>query len=244
MTAIKQVAVTRTQHLRSLESYLGASNERHKACARGSQNLADDHDWANEMDRTREAHGHNKPARRGAGVTYMYHQILAFNPDDCSMNGGKMDERACMGYAAEYIRRRYPDQEVVWTLHREHSKDGTDRWAVHIGINRTNLVTGRRLDEDPARKARASRVATVREMDAKYGLRQLTRGKRNSRTHGRQRSQGERKAQKALVMEAKPKAETLSPRRTKESVVPSPARLRRRGPARGSRTRRRSSGGV
>lgn len=203
MTAIKQVAVTRTQHLRSLASYLDTSNERHEACARGSQNLADDRDWADEMDRTREAHGHNSPARKGARVTYMYHQILAFNPDDCSMNGGRMDARACMDYAADYVRRRYPDQEAVWTLHREHSKDGTDRWAVHIGINRTNLATGRRLDEGPARKARASRIATVREMDAEYGLRQLTRGKRNSRTHGRQRSQGERKAQKALVMEAK-----------------------------------------
>lgn len=202
MTVIKQVAVTRTQHLRSLANYLDTSNERHKACARGSQNLADDRNWAAEMEGTREAHGHNKPARKGAHVTYMYHQIIGFNPDECSMNGGKMDERACMKYAAEYVRRRYPDQEAVWTLHREHSRDGTDRWAVHIGINRTNLATGRRLDEGPARKARASRVAAIREMDREFGLRQLTRGKRNSRTHARQRSREERKAQAALVREA------------------------------------------
>lgn len=206
MTAIKQVAVTRSQHLKSLASYLDNANERHDVAGHGSQNLVEERNWAQEMDATREAYGHNKAARKGANNTFMYHQILAFNPSECSMNGGKMDERACLEYAREYVRRRYPNQEAYWALHREHCRrDGTDRWAVHIGINRTDLETGRRLDEGPARKAAASRVATVREMDEARGLRQLERGKKNTRDHERQPSQAEKRAQEALIREAKEK---------------------------------------
>ena len=206
MTAVKQVAITRAQHLKSLANYLDNTNERHHVAGRGSQNLVDEHNWAREMEATREAYGHNAAARKGAKNTYMYHQILAFNPSDCSMQGGKMDERACLEYAREYVRMRYPNQEAYWALHREHCKrDGTDRWAVHIGINRTDLETGRRLDEGPARKAAAARVATVRELDGRWGLRQLERGKKNTRDHERQPSQAEKRAQEGLIREAKEK---------------------------------------
>ncbi len=92
------------------------------------------------------------------------------------------------------MAERYPNQEVVTALHRERCRaDATDRYAVHLGINRSDLETGRRLDEGPARKAAASRVKTVRALDERYGLRQLERGKaelarpREATRHGRAR---------------------------------------------------------
>ena len=105
MTAVKQVAITRMQHLKSLANYLDNTNERHVVAGHGSQNLVEERNWAREMDATREAYGHNRAARKGANNTFMYHQILAFNPSECSMNGGKMDERACLEYAREYVRQ-------------------------------------------------------------------------------------------------------------------------------------------
>lgn len=202
MTVVKQVAVTRPRHMASLRRYLDFEGRdgqgREKACGHGSQNIADERRWFEEMDATREAHGHNSPSRAGAANTYMYHQILGFNPDDCSMNGGRMDEAACLEYARRYVEGRYPNQEAVWVLHRERcAADSTERFAVHIALNRTDLSTGRRLDEGPARKARAARVAAVRRMDREWGLRQVEAGRRNSRTHCRQPSRGERAAREA-----------------------------------------------
>lgn len=76
-------------------------------------------------------------------------------------------------------------------LHRERCRaDATDRYAVHLGINRSDLETS--LDQGPARKAAASRVKTVRTLDERYGLRQLERGKANSRVHARQPGTEER----------------------------------------------------
>lgn len=78
----------------------------------------------------------------------MCHQVIAFNPDECDINGGKMTPARCMEFAREWVEGRYPDQEAVWVLHRERcAADGTRRYAVHVGINRTNLETGRRLNE-------------------------------------------------------------------------------------------------
>lgn len=48
------------------------------------------------MARTRKSFGHDKPARAGAKNTIMYHQVLAFLPEECSCNGGKMTTDACM----------------------------------------------------------------------------------------------------------------------------------------------------
>lgn len=191
MTAIKQTSVCSEKHLTRLRDYL--SWDRDKALAHGTQNIIDDDRWFQEMADTRAAMGHDRPGKAGAKCTYMQHQILGFLPDECDLNGGKMTPELCMRYAREYVAERYPNQEVVMVLHRERCRaDATDRYAVHLGINRSDLETGRRLDEGPARKAAASRVKTVRTLDERYGLRQLERGKANSRVHARQPGTEER----------------------------------------------------
>lgn len=191
MTAIKQTSVCSEKHLARLRDYL--SWDRDKALAHGTQNIIDDGRWFQEMADTRAAMGHDRPGKAGARCTYMQHQILGFLPDECDLNGGKMTPELCMRYAREYVAERYPNQEVVMVLHRERCRaDATDRYAVHLGINRSDLETGRRLDEGPARKAAASRVKTVRTLDERYGLRQLERGKANSRVHARQPGRAER----------------------------------------------------
>lgn len=197
MTAIKQVAVTSAQHLKSLAGYLDRSSERHDALDIDSQNLNDPDGWAREMDRTREAYGHNDPSRAGCKTTYCYHQIIAFNPDECDVNGGKLTKAGCMGFAREWVERYYPNQEAAWALHLEHSKDGTDRYAVHIAINRTDLETGRRLDEGRASRQKTLHASRMREMDTSWGLSRLERGQRNSRSHARQESRGEQMAREA-----------------------------------------------
>ena len=191
MTAIKQTSVTSRKHLARLKDYLDW--DRDKALAHDTQNIIDERRWFEEMDETREALGHNRPGKAGCKCTYMQHQILAFNPDECSCNGGKMTPERCMDYARDYLRARYPDCEAVVVLHLEKCRgDGSERIAAHLGINRSDLITSRRLDEGPARKAAAARVKTVRELDERYGLRQLERGKANSRTHARQPGAAER----------------------------------------------------
>lgn len=96
-------------------------------------------------------------------------------------------------YARDYVALRYPDQEVVSVLHLEECRgDGSRRFACHLGVNRSDLATGLRLDEGPARRAAAARAATVRALDERYGLRQLERGRANSRAHARQPSRAER----------------------------------------------------
>lgn len=121
------------------------------------------------------------------------HQVLAFNPDECSCNGGPMTPGRCMDYARDYVALRYPNQEVVSVLHLEECRgDGSRRFACHLGVNRSDLATGLRLDEGPARRAAAARAATVRALDERYGLRQLERGRANSRAHARQPSRAER----------------------------------------------------
>lgn len=191
MTAVKQTSVTSRGHLARLKDYLDWGRD--KALAHDTQNIIDERRWFEEMDETREAFGHNKPGKAGSKCTYMQHQILAFNPDECSCNGGKMTPERCMEYARDYLRARYPDQEAVIVLHLEKCQgDGSERLAAHLGINRSNITNGRRLDEGPARKAAAARAKTVRELDERYGLRQLERGKGNSKTHARQPGAAER----------------------------------------------------
>lgn len=194
MTAIKQVAVTGTQHMKSLSGYLDNTNGKHDVLDFDSRNLTDPENWSREMDRTREAYGHNEPGRKGSKCTYCYHQIIAFNPDECDVNGGKMSRDGCMEFAREWVERYYPNQEAVWALHLEHSRDGTDRYAVHIAINRTDLETGKRLNDGRASRQKTLHAARMREMDERWGLSQLERGQRNSRVHARQESRGERRA--------------------------------------------------
>lgn len=191
MTAIKQTSVCSEKHLSRLKDYL--SWDRDKALAHDTQNIISEERWFQEMADTRKAMGHDKPGKAGAKCTYMQHQILGFLPDECDLNGGKMTPEMCMRYVRDYVAERYPNQEVVIVLHRERCRsDDTDRYAAHLGINRSDLETGRRLDEGPARKAAAARVKTVRTLDERYGLKQLERGKANSRVHARQPGKAER----------------------------------------------------
>lgn len=191
MTAIKQTSVRSEKHLSRLKDYL--SWDRDKALAHDTQNIISEERWFQEMADTRKAMGHDKPGKAGTKCTYMQHQILGFLPDECDLNGGKMTPEMCMRYARDYVAERYPNQEVVIVLHRERCRsDDTDRYAAHLGINRSDLETGRRLDEGPARKAAAARVKTVRTLDERYGLKQLERGKANSRVHARQPGKAER----------------------------------------------------
>lgn len=206
MTAIKQVAITSKQHMKSLASYLDRDNGRHDALALDSQNLNDPRDWAREFDRTREAYGHNSAGKAGAKCTYCYHQIIAFNPDECDVNGGRLTQGDCMAFAREWVGRYYPNQECAWALHRERcAADGTERYAVHVAINRTDLSTGKRLNEGRASRQKVLHAGRMREMDGEWGLSQLERGERNSRVHARQQSRGEQRAREA----GKAKSETF-----------------------------------
>lgn len=190
MTAIKTVAVTSKAHMSNLARYLDDD----RALARESQHIVNEKRWAKEMERTRRAFGHDAPARKGAKNTVAYHQVIAFLPEEGSINGGKMTPEACMAFAREWIETRYPNQEACWALHEEACKaDGSRRFAVHICINRTDLTTGKRLDEGPARFAKVERANAMRDMDRRWGLSQLRANERNSAIHARQPTRGEKK---------------------------------------------------
>lgn len=197
MTVVKQVSVSSPGHMRSLAGYLDRASDRHDVLDFDSQNLNDPGRWADEFARTRAAYGHDRAARRGCKNTVCYHHILGFNPDECDVNGGRLAPADCMGYAREWCGRWYPNQECAWALHLEKAPDGTERYAVHIAINRTDLSNGRRLDEGRASRQRALHAKRVRAMDGEWGLRQLEQGVRNSASHARQRSRGERGALEA-----------------------------------------------
>lgn len=196
MTVVKQTSVKSPRHLKRLESYLDWDRE--KALDHWTQNLCaeDCREAFREMESTRRAYGHDRPGKVGCRTSYAEHQILAFEPSECSCNGGPMTPERCMEYVRDYVTERYLSQEVIAVLHLEHcASDGTDRFAAHLCVSRTNLDTGRRLNEGPSRRAAQARVATVRELDERYGLRQLERG-RNSKVHARQPSRAEREWQR------------------------------------------------
>lgn len=94
MSAIKQKAVTSSGHGKNLRNYINDKN----ALLRDGQNISVDQNWFRQMRLTRETHGHDKPARAGAKNTTMYHQIIAFLPDEADINGGFMTPEKCMAY--------------------------------------------------------------------------------------------------------------------------------------------------
>lgn len=195
MTAIKQIAITSSNHLKNLRGYLDRSNDKHEVLDMDSQHLNNPAGWEREFDRTREAYDMNRAGRTGAKCTYCYHQIIAFNPDECDLNGGRLTSSECMAFAREWVERYYPNQETVWALHREHCEaDGTDRYAVHVAINRPDLETGKRLDEGRASRQRTLHASRMRDMDKRWGLAQMEKGARNSAQHARQQSRGEQRA--------------------------------------------------
>lgn len=218
MTAVKQVSVTTAQHMSNLARYL--NDER--AIARDGQNLVSLDKWEQEMARTREAYGHDVPSRAGAENTVCLHRILAFNPDECSMNGGRMTAERCMEYARRYAAQYLPNQECAWTLHRERcAADSTERYAIHMAVNRTDLETGRRFDMGASRFAKIERANQVRDMDRSFGLRQLEAGRRNSRVHARQPSAAEKALESRGIRTDK--------RYIREAVRSSVAEVRREG---------------
>lgn len=184
MTIVSQKAVASAKHARKLKDYIEGKD----ALLRDCINVFEPHRAFEEMAETRRAAGHDRPSRRGAANTVMLHQVLAFLPEEADMNGGPLSPEDCMRYAREYASRRgYDAHQVVLALHEERcEEDGTSRYAVHLAINRTNLDTGKRLCEGRSAQAKRDRAATVRALDAEWGLRQVVEGAENSRIHKRQ----------------------------------------------------------
>ena len=120
MTIIKQGGVSSKSHQRNLRAYI---NDDKKVLLRDSQNMEECKDlkrWASYMERTRRTFGHDKAARRirdrktgelkEAKNTVLFHQIVAFLPDECDLNGGKLTPEECMRYARDYVGTYYPNQ--------------------------------------------------------------------------------------------------------------------------------------
>lgn len=202
MTIIKQTGVSAKSHQKNLRAYI---NDDRKVLLRGSQNMdgVNIKRWATHMEATRRRYGHDKSSRRvrdkktgelvEAKNTIMFHQILAFLPEECDLNGGKLTPEDCLRYAKEYAASYYPNQEVVFAVHNEYCKaDKTHRYAVHMVINRSDLETGKRLDEGRGQSAKVRRASRIRKMDAEWGLRQVERDEANSAIHKRQPSKVER----------------------------------------------------
>lgn len=189
MTIAKVKSVSSAAHGENLGRYIDSE----KAIMRESRFIADEKNWAREMERTREMYGHDTPSREGAKNVTQYHQIIAFNPDECALNGhGGMTPEDCMDYAREFLEREYAAQEAVMVLHREHCKaDGTDRYAVHIAVNRTDLETGKRYHNGTPEQAKARQAELAKTLDRERGLRAVERG-RNSRDHEKQPTRAER----------------------------------------------------
>lgn len=192
MTIIKQQAVTASSHQKNLRNYI---NNDEKVLLRDSQNMESCQDlrrWASWMSATRDEFGHNTSSRRGkdgmpAKNTILYHQILAFLPDECDINGGSLKPEDCMSYAKEYAKRFYPNHEIVFALHKEYCKaDHTYRYACHMVVNRSDIVTGKRLDEGRGETAKQVRAKRIRSMDEEWNLQQVEEGVVNSTIHKKQ----------------------------------------------------------
>ena len=95
MTAIKQASVMSGEHLQNLKRYFDWDRE--KVLDHDTQHIIDEDRWFEEMDATREAAGHNRPGKQGARCTYMQHQVIGFNPDECSCKRRADDALALHG---------------------------------------------------------------------------------------------------------------------------------------------------
>lgn len=190
MTIIKQKAVVSERHAENVRHYLNGKD----AVMRDCWNMVSLDRWYMQMAKVRKDFGHDKASRAGAKNTLMYHQVLAFLPEECSVNGGKMTPQLCMDFAMEYLGKRYPHQQVAIALHEESDESGK-RFAVHMAINRSDLMTGKRLWEGTGKKGHHDRVATVREMDDEWGLQQVEEGKSNSLI----RNRNPRDAERAII---------------------------------------------
>lgn len=180
MTVIKQKSVSSERYAKNVRRYI---NGKH-ALARDGWNIKCDKYWFSKMAMTRKVFHHDTPSRAGAKNVTILHQILAFLPEECSCNGGKMTPDACMAYARQWVAKHYPNQQVIFALHEESDKAGK-RYAVHMAINRTDLLTGKRC-ETGGRHGKFERASWVRELDKDWNLAQLEKGKKNSKIRDRQ----------------------------------------------------------
>lgn len=180
MTVIKQKCVSSISYAKNVRKYINGKD----ALVRGGWNIEYSDRWFSKMDRTRKVFHHDKPSRAGAKNVILLHQILAFLPEECSCNGGKMTPDACLAYAEQWLAKHYPHQQVILALHEESDKAGK-RYAVHMAINRTDLLTGKRC-ETGGRHGKYERASWVRELDKDWNLAQLEKGKKNSKIRDRQ----------------------------------------------------------
>lgn len=180
MTVIKQKSVLSDRYAKNVRKYINGKD----ALVRGGWNIEYSDRWFSKMDRTRKVFHHDKPSRAGAKNVILLHQILAFLPEECSCNGGKMTPDACLAYAEQWLAKHYPHQQVILALHEESDKAGK-RYAVHMAINRTDLLTGKRC-ETGGRHGKYERASWVRELDKDWNLAQLEKGKKNSKIRDRQ----------------------------------------------------------
>ena len=100
------------------------------------------------------------------------------------MQRGQDDPDACLAYAEQWLAKHYMHQQVILALHEESDKAGK-RYAVHMAINRTDLLTGKRC-ETGGRHGKYERASWVRELDKDWNLAQLEKGKKNSKIRDRQ----------------------------------------------------------
>ena len=153
--------------------------------------------WDRHMEATRRAYGHDTPSRHirdkvtrklvPAKNTIMYHQTLNFLADECDINGGKLTPEDCLRYAGEYAATYYADYEYVLAVQKVTSKDDdVSRYVVHVIINRTDLKTGKRLNEGRADTIAKVHARHIRAMDELWGLRVVEKGKQNSVIHSKQ----------------------------------------------------------
>ena len=180
MTVIKQKSVSSDRYAKNVRKYINGKD----ALARGGWNIEYSDRWFSKMDRTRKVFHHDKPSRAGAKNVILLHQILAFLPEECSCNGGKMTPDACLAYAEQWLAKHYMHQQGILALHEESDKAGK-RYAVHMAINRTDLLTGKRC-ETGGRHGKYERASWVRELDKDWNLAQLEKGKKNSKIRDRQ----------------------------------------------------------
>ena len=93
MSIIKQRSVISDKHARSLKNYIN----RKDALFRDTQNIKLGEDWYETMSATRTIQKSlSRKAKKGAKSAMMYHQIIAFKPDEIDLYSGKMTPELCM----------------------------------------------------------------------------------------------------------------------------------------------------
>lgn len=200
MTAMKCIGV-RSASFAGLQRYIERDE---KFMGRRTLNIADEAEWAREMDATAAIEG--VPGRT---KTRGYHIVLGFRPDQVTtrLRDGSVDVGRfawCLDYAEEFCRRQMPGLQCAIGAHLETSDaDGSERIAVHIVASRSVLDefaypdkaghvarAGTLFDRSPS--VVRSQIACVRSLDDECGLKQLRRGRNVADRRARGRTGKER----------------------------------------------------